>query len=719
MFTKSLKLFVVSTALIGSVGCGLKVNEDIPPGSEVNASLGMSTDCFAPAGTALNDFFKGTATEAQVHSFWNCLSFSVSEFEKNTHGKTVSLYTGRELANFFERYFLKGGRPISIVLMTEVFRLKRVFVGGNLESISRPEMAQAIRVMAALKNVTLKVNPHMKILNLNGKANLNNLAQSRADFVKAEQDLLTAVRELSALLKAEYSMDAFTTFANQLDPILPVPAVPETTMTEKANRYLPLLIAYKNVLFSDAGAVVGDAGRSWDNMLIMTAKIFARYAYYQYFVSGQTIENDDGAMSLKTFALESIDTLDQITAKKPGARFTTDELALLGNRLADAKLLPVEFTGPTIQQTLWLITNKFTTANLKTEINAWYSSQLSGAIRASLTDLAFDDSGRMSFMDQHRTATAKTMFKANLVNSLLRLVSKTYSATGSSAGLSDTEVSNLYLDFKPLMVAFKVVSATDVNFGLDRARDANLFTPQGNGDSFVSVKEGTDLVMMLMSGMKRDELLRQGLSQACAVTKTNQFWGDDTANNVCARNFYASKMAEELQFMPGFFSYMNVLNTVQRGNVTTLAFGAAGAVGTMPKFIKLANVPQILQYIEVLFTRFDLNRDGILNPTEANNAWPLFRQMMMKFSGQSGEDMNHAAFGYMLRHGSPPDDISEQLDFMANWRFKNPLSWSISADRARLLQVMGYIASLSPPEPAAVPSVCAACSSAPIPRETR
>ena len=232
MFTKSLKIIFVSTALIGSVGCGLKVNEDIPPGSEVNATLGMSTDCFSPAGTALNDFFKGTATEAQVHSFWNCLSYSVSEFEKNTHGKTASLYTGQELSNFFERYFLKGSQPISTALMTEVFRLKRVFVGGNLESISRPEMAQAIRVMEALKKVTLKVNPHMKIFNLTGKANLNNLAQSRADFVKAEQDLLIAVRDLSALLKADYTIDAFTTFANELDPILPVPAATEQTLVE-------------------------------------------------------------------------------------------------------------------------------------------------------------------------------------------------------------------------------------------------------------------------------------------------------------------------------------------------------------------------------------------------------------------------------------------------------------------------------------------------------
>jgi hypothetical protein len=696
MFTKVTKAAVLGGLLIGLSACGLKINENPPPTPEVNASVGMNTDCFTDAGTAFNDFFKGSATETQVYGFWNCMSFSVSEFEKNTHGKDAAVYSGRELANFFERYFLDKGQPISDSLMTEIFRLKRLFVGGSVQSLSRSEMLKSIEVMNQLKKITLKINPHMKIFNLTGKADLNDMATSRAQFAKAEADLMSSAKALTMLLKADYPLDSFMTFSKELDPILPAPGSDQTTMTEKTNRYLPLVLAYKNVLFTDAGADMGDTvGRSWDILFTFTAKIFARVAYYQYFIADQEIQSNDGAYALRSFAMGSLDTFEQIKARKPANKITATEFALLANRLETSQLLPENFKASTIQQALTLISDKFLTANIKAEVENWYVNQLNGVISFYLQDIFFTDSGRLSYLTQHRTSSGNTRFNANLISSVLRLVAKTYSATGSTAGLNEAEIDKLYKDFKPLMVAFEMVSPTDLNFGLDRARDANLFTPQANGDTFVSLKEGTDLVLMLMSGVDRDKLLRDNLYRYCSVYKTTAFWGDDTVSNVCAKSFYVSKLAEELQYMPGFYAYANGQNSVQRENIINNAMASAGAFGTQIQMIKLANMPQVIQYIEVLFARFDLNRDGILNPAEANNAWPLFRQMMLKFSGESGEDMNHAIFGYLLRHGKPPKDISEKADFLANWRYKNPLSWSISADRTRLLQVMGYVASLA------------------------
>ena len=72
-------------------------------------------------------------------------------FSTSTRGANPTYYTSRELREFLQTFFL-GDIQVSDRLLTEVFRLKQVLIGGDIDKLTRAEIVQAQNVIWRFAN---------------------------------------------------------------------------------------------------------------------------------------------------------------------------------------------------------------------------------------------------------------------------------------------------------------------------------------------------------------------------------------------------------------------------------------------------------------------------------------------------------------------------------------------------------------------------------------
>lgn len=264
-------------------------------------------------------------------------------------------------------------------------------------------------------------------------------------------------------------------------------------------------------------------------------------------------------------------------------------------------------------------------------------------------------------------------------------------------------LSEVQADFKDLKVIFVQMGLLDKSnntFGDSRFRDANLFTAHGDGNNFASFAEITDLVGMIWSGLSLNTDLKSALQTDCLTNQENP--ADGTLVKIdCARKSYKRSMAANMSATPEYLKYL--VTAEKNGELDaylTNVFKAAGYIPNAKKTVRwgdLSLAPHVVQYIEMLFARYDKNKNGYISTPEALKAYTMFKGLLLEFaadqinSGSISEDDLPAIFCFMLNYGKPPETIKEKLVFFFKWKGK-PENWDVSADRGALAQVLGYVA---------------------------
>jgi hypothetical protein len=100
--------------------------------------------------------------------------------------------------------------------------------------------------------------------------------------------------------------------------------------------------------------------------------------------------------------------------------------------------------------------------------------------------------------------------------------------------------------------------------------------------------------------------------------------------------------------------------------------------------------PHILQYIEQLIQRFDLDRNGVLGKDEAMASYSVFKKTLGDVSGYSDDTTLQGLLGYFMVYGKPPETFFEKVYFYLIFR-SNSSNWKIQVDRAKLASIMGAI----------------------------
>lgn len=319
--------------------------------------------------------------------------------------------------------------------------------------------------------------------------------------------------------------------------------------------------------------------------------------------------------------------------------------------------------------------------------------------------LIVDSEGRLIISNRVAVSyTKKSLKQLNLDRAIARIAIRSFATDmdriDSYSGVTLKEVQYGFNELKVIFVQMGLLDKTNNTFGDSRFRDANLFTPHADGNNYASFQEFTDLVGMIWSGLNINSDLKKELQSDCLTNETDPV--DGTLLKVeCARKSYKRSMATYMKGTPEYLKYIKKASDADEfDDYLTNVFKAAGYVPNSKKTVKwgdLSLAPHVVQYIEMLFARYDKNKDGYINTQEALKAYGMFKGLLLEFakdqinSGSISENDLPAIFCFMLHYGKPPETLKEKLVFLLKWKGK-PEKWDVWADRGALAQVLGYVA---------------------------
>lgn len=500
-----------------------------------------------------------------------------------------------------------------------------------------------------------------------------------------------------------------------------------------------------------------DASRAlWKDFLSFSAQGFARYLYYNYFVAGQKISTGSGIKNMQTLLNETSDYLEKMLSRKAGQTITFAEFGKVWKSLQSAEFLPEKMTASALDKVTKALfqrmllsperrlsgvkpngLTKESLSVLKTEFAIWggsqefldwlYSnvpagqgrpkSQILAAIGANPTseglkemnliygsglEVSFDLMGRMVIGKPAAYYLRETADNLNLVRAAARLVMRGYASDMTRiknyGGVSEAELKILFADLKELLVQLEMIGPNNKNFAESRFRDGNLFTSVSNGDDFMDFKESVQLVMMITSGLKLDSVLYKELDADCRINESSKDKDEWTVDYNCMANVYKPKLPTLFASMPDLVWYMKRMSKTQYDTFFANMVKAAGyssqLTGSLVKMKDLSQFPHVTQYVEMIFQKFDTDRNGFLDTGEAMKAFPTFRNILLTASNgklKKEKDLK-GLFTWLLKYGKPPGGLMKNLKFILIWVPKGEKGWDVWADREKLATILGVIA---------------------------
>ncbi|MFN7453772.1 MAG: hypothetical protein ACK5RO_03840, partial [Pseudobdellovibrionaceae bacterium] len=334
MFSKwAASTLVILAMSVSLTGCHLPFGEDPPPSAPLNNRLGAETECLAEVIPAMKGFMDGSASAKQVGEIWTCFGSAIELFGESTRGRFEDRYTPRELANFFERYYLKQGTSISPELLRQIFLLKQVFVGGSSEAITRKELEKLAAFAVQMRSLSLRLLPYMKLYSLNWKASgFKELNEDIRYFEAANLEIQNAARELGdtfARNRQSYQLENFIILLEEVAKL----DSSSWDWLDDLRKAMPLVYKLKKTL---AGGTENSIDASeWKRFAVLGVRGYIQYLRYHYFLD----QNEQvGAGPELIYFARSIDDLfsylGDMVGDKPGAILTRAEILEILEALA-------------------------------------------------------------------------------------------------------------------------------------------------------------------------------------------------------------------------------------------------------------------------------------------------------------------------------------------------------------------------------------------------
>ncbi len=297
--------------------------------------------------------------------------------------------------------------------------------------------------------------------------------------------------------------------------------------------------------------------------------------------------------------------------------------------------------------------------------------------------------------------------RLNIFGCLMRLLIRGYATPERAVAMSGVtmeELENFYQAIRPLGSDVKFLDPRSERVGNRSFGEGNMFTFSGNGiqlpsdDSrdprhLLTFTEGLELIAFIWSGGEVRQEFYSNTSKVCGTENTP----DDIFNNRkidrrCFQANFGRNHFNEISNLPYMQSYLNRLSPQSRD----VFFNALTEVAKIPcedrRYIEkaeIATISTVLHYVEVLFTVYDANRDGILNGQEVMASFPRFHIFLSQKIKEMKNDSYSVAklkgiFVFLVKHGRIPesDSWSDKLDILWKdlWYFNDdPYQYSRGA----------------------------------------
>lgn len=348
--------------------------------------------------------------------------------------------------------------------------------------------------------------------------------------------------------------------------------------------------------------------------------------------------------------------------------------------------------------------------HFESEINKKSNSQ---ELRLALREMSFSVSTVLPLtLDAHNRVTItnrKELFYSldslrglNVYRAFSRVLMRSFGGSTSRIqnyqGVTLKETETAYGRVFPVVVELGFVEKDSYSFASSRFREANMFMPHSDGNELVSFVELVDLMAMIWSGLNVDGLVKKDIERGCFNGRKMN--SQTLIPMKCLVNVYYNSMQRHLSSSPEYVRYTASIPTETWALYIHNIFKAAGYVPNAQMLAKAGDValaPHIMQYIELLYARYDKNKNDRIETEEALVAYHAFKSILKQLaakelsSGSLKESDLPSLFTYIIKHGKPPESTTEKIAFAMNWRGK-PSKWNLQSTRLELATILGYIA---------------------------
>lgn len=300
------------------------------------------------------------------------------------------------------------------------------------------------------------------------------------------------------------------------------------------------------------------------------------------------------------------------------------------------------------------------------------------------------------------------LHKSNLVRTIGYILIRSTSLNPEHAVKGDfIKIDDLQIVYNLLestLLEMDVVSPLVDNFLGRRFLEANLFVSRADGDDMASLMEIHDIVLHIMSGTSRAKSLRDNVVQDCISPNQLPFNRFTEVKLACLLDVIY-RYNDGFEYLPEYISLKSNPDAKKVKEYYLSLLKAAGYVPNDKNIIivdDMDNYAHIVQYIEMMYARFDIDRNRELTKNEALMAFPVFRNLIAdvisKIDGgdKIKEDQYPGVFIYFLKNGKAPETALEKIGFLTF--ISNEKKWeSLHATRYDVGKVFNYIAESTTP----------------------
>lgn len=724
-------------------------------------------------------YFHEPLTDQQVVEKWKvyeAIGLDVSKLLEELLGQKESkLITNKEIGEILAALKpIVNNLNINAELITQVGQIKVSLLGDSKHGASawsNIDFANLNRKVPVLtKNVAILIAQfkHLKV-NKNG---LLKKEIKHEDFIQAETLVLPAVKELSDSFVASYNLIYLNDLIKNLAKTL---LKDKLTLPENFDKIFQVARTAKYTLTGEEGDNLTVA-----NIQLLAnvgIRAYVHYVEYSNFVNVFKLEDKEFIHYLAGLVKKAAETLGLELKLKSSHMLTTEEITRLALKAHELELVKLPlgksnlelllndlwkfvlndpaqrlakkfqpgFNSVVLNQLInevqmWVVNQKaiamlFDGRNdfRKTELVAELTKQSASApqlveflrLLSANGQMNYADKGYLKILTEDVGVYIKgDLIKSNLARLLSRLIIRSFAEdinrVEKLTGISLEEAQFGFSQVKEILFELELVDPENLTFIESRFRESNLFLATSNGDEFSGYEEIHHLVLHILSGIKRADSLKE-LAMAECVVKINESKSSKTEfGQDCLMSLYF-KENKSFDMLPEFIKSKQQFSEEDSKKHYLSLLKAAGHIENTNKTVLLGDAnlfPHVVQYVEMIFSTHDTNRNNILERDEALRAFPIFKNLIAllakPFTAVKEEDLP-GVFVYLLKYTRPPQNLAEKLKFVAFIKDHvckdeqgndKPCmkEWNIQSTRLDLGKIFNFIADATKPAPPVPPA---------------
>jgi hypothetical protein len=686
----------------------------------------------------------GEVPPAEVETSFKCLEQALLYFRDRTTGTYPDGYTALDFRKFFGKYFLKKNN-ISENLAEEIVHLKAALLGGKIDVVSKDEVTQLAAMTGVLREEIVRMLPHIPLILLTSKtADESQIAAAIATLK------ISAVRLLKAttLQKSDYTFDDTHLLVENI--LAFIGSARQSDLTDRFGTYWPVFESLKKILLGERAHLQGI--EDWSEALVSFVDLFELGLRQHYLLENVSLKSPVALTRFGDTLEKGVALLENSLQMKRHGSIPCVEIDEVIDQLADSKLMKIPLSSETLKETYRIFFGKlvdgqkFKVASdllnlserhleaFKKEIHVWRQLQVwidsVATVGSTMTwpqvldrlpgpkvlsdpawqdfssllrqqrPVTFNDEGRfvLEYDPKNEIVSWSSLSLSNLIYVLTRLMMAGYGEPQyelQKTVMVESQLVRWYDDFQLLGLEIKAFDRRNINAGKRSFKEANFFTPSGNGDTVVSFNELYEYIGLLVgSGMGSVGQSRIFAAQdGCEVDKIDAF-DLKMFRESCFKDSMKKNLPSLFNNLPHLVDYFRV--HPQNWDVFYTRLMDAARIETRTDGLiehgDLRTFIMMMHYQESLMVVFDKDRDGYLDISEINEAYPRFATFIKEttqvpwFVKFADDWLLQNGFIYLITEGHRPSG-TDWITYAWNRFTSHDQNSSMKADRVGLAKV--------------------------------